>query len=214
MAIVAILKSHLYILPGRNLDAYVRQHYLRISRQITGADANALGQIAQSYVLEKLKQILGDSWQFERDSSIPGISHTGGETDTTFDIVGISPGGRFFAIEVSFQVTTNNTIERKAGQAQARYKLLHRHKHAIAYVIDGAGNINVRTNAVGIIAIATARWLSQSKKSITSPTLCAHKARGWQQVLGHSQGIQGYRFGHIYTYRIPQLKIGFSVVGV
>jgi len=51
-----------------------------------------------------------------------------------------SPNGNFCAIEVSFQVTTNSTIERKSGQAQARQKLLHSHGHKIAYVIDGAGN--------------------------------------------------------------------------
>lgn len=55
-----------------------------------------------------------------------------------------SPHDIYCAIEASFQVTTNSVIERKAGQAQARQKLLHKHKHKIAYVIDGAGNFERR----------------------------------------------------------------------
>jgi hypothetical protein len=51
---------------------------------------------------------------------------------------------------VSFQVTTNSTIERKAGQAQARYELLKQAGHRIAYVIDGAGNFE-RQAALGAI---------------------------------------------------------------
>jgi hypothetical protein len=133
------------------LDSYVRQHYLRISRQITGADANTLGQIAQNHVLQNLKSHLGEEWTFQRDGSVPGISHAGGNSETTFDIVATSPKGKFFAIEVSFQVTTNSVIERKAGQARSRYQLLDKHKHHICYVIDGAGNINVRTAAVNVI---------------------------------------------------------------
>ncbi|MDZ7741653.1 MAG: hypothetical protein U5Q03_07865 [Bacteroidota bacterium] len=31
-------------------------------------------------------------------------------------------------------------MKEKAGQAQARYELLHENGHKIAYVIDGAGN--------------------------------------------------------------------------
>lgn len=49
------------------------------------------------------------------------------------------------AIEVSFQVTTNSVIERKAGQAQARYKQIEDSGYKIAYVLDGAGNFQRKT---------------------------------------------------------------------
>lgn len=132
------------------LDKFVKQSYIRISRQLGGAASNALGQIAQDYVIEKLKSKLPE-WRFERNGRLPGVSHTGGKTETAFDVVAISPNGRYFGIEVSFQFTTNSVIERKAGQAQARANLVHEAGHWICYVIDGAGNINVRESAVSTI---------------------------------------------------------------
>lgn len=67
-----------------------------------------------------------------------------------FDVVAESPSGKYCAIEVSFQVTTNSVIERKAGQAQARQRILHKHGHKIAYVVDGAGNFQ-RNSALSTI---------------------------------------------------------------
>jgi hypothetical protein len=101
-------------------------------------------------VLDKLQNQLGKGWLLKRDGKIPGISHNDQDL-TTFDVVATSPSNKYFAIEVSFQVTTNSVIERKAGQARARYDLLHQHKHKICYVIDGAGNINIRKNAVSTL---------------------------------------------------------------
>lgn len=131
------------------LNDFVKQSYIRVSTQLRGATSNALGQIAQQYVIEILKEELTD-WTI-RSGHIPGISHDAGNTETTFDVVAQSPNGKYFAVEVSFQFTTNSVIERKAGQAEAREKLLHDHGHYIAYVVDGAGNINVRERAVKII---------------------------------------------------------------
>ncbi|MFC1936768.1 restriction endonuclease, partial [Chloroflexota bacterium] len=54
------------------------------------------------------------------------------------------------AVEVSFQVTTNSTIERKAGQAKNRYDQIEDKGYKIAYVIDGAGNFE-RETALGTI---------------------------------------------------------------
>lgn len=129
------------------LEKFVKQSYIRISRQIAGATSNALGQLAQDYVIEIFKSIL-PSWIFERNGTLPGVSHTGGKTETNFDVVAKSPNGKYFGIEVSFQFTTNSVIERKAGQAQARAEMVHRAGHKICYVIDGAGNINIRESAV------------------------------------------------------------------
>lgn len=132
------------------LEKFVKQNYIRISRQLGGATSNALGQIAQDFVFDTLKSTL-PKWHFKRNGRLPGVSHTGGKTETTFDIVAVAPNGKHFGIEVSFQVTTNSVIERKAGQAEAKIKMVHKAGHSMCYVIDGAGNINVRESAVSTI---------------------------------------------------------------
>ena len=121
------------------LDTFVKQRYIWVSRITGGAEANRLGQIAENYVKEYLKERL-PNWRINRDQ-LPKVSHNE-RTSLSVDIVAKSPSGNFCAVEVSFQVTTNSTIERKAGQAKARQALLHNQGHKIAYVIDGAGNFD------------------------------------------------------------------------
>jgi hypothetical protein len=130
------------------LDIFVRQRYIWVSRITGGATANALGHHAQDFVRERLQSLL-PGWDFS-NTTIPGASQTGGRTDISFDMVAASPKGRYCAIEVSFQFTTNSTIERKAGQAKSRHALLARNGHKIAYVIDGAGNFE-RSSAIATI---------------------------------------------------------------
>ncbi len=130
---------------SETLNKFVKERYIWVSRITGGATSNSLGQIAQRYVHGILAAHL-PGWDFV--STVPGISQNAGDTDTSFDIVAKSPTGKYTAIEVSFQVTTNSVIERKSGQAQARADLLHLHGHRIAYVIDGAGNFQ-RSSAVG-----------------------------------------------------------------
>jgi len=121
------------------LERFVKQRYLLVSRITGGATSNALGQLAQDYVRDALKAELTD-WTITRNGHIPKISHNAGKTDMSFDLVAQSPTGRIVAIEISFQVTTNSVIERKSGQAVSRAELLHKANHHIAYVLDGAGN--------------------------------------------------------------------------
>ena len=132
------------------LDTFVRQRYIHVSRITGGASANTMGQLCQQYVRERLQARL-PKWDLSKPT-IPGISQTGGRTDMSFDLVAESPAKRFCAIEVSFQVTTNSTIERKAGQAAARQATLHAAGHKIAYVIDGAGNFHRRSALATICA--------------------------------------------------------------
>jgi hypothetical protein len=66
-----------------------------------------------------------------------------------FDIV-VEKNHKKVGVEVSFQVTTNSVIERKAGQAESRLNLMHEDGHWIAYVMDGAGNFQ-RSSAVSTI---------------------------------------------------------------
>lgn len=132
------------------LDTFVRQRYIHVSRITGGSTSNAMGQLCQVYVRERLQSKL-KNWDFSQHT-IAGISHNAGRTDMSFDIVAQSPAGKCCAIEVSFQVTTNSVIERKAGQAAARQQLLHEAGHKIAYVIDGAGNFQRRSALTTICA--------------------------------------------------------------
>jgi hypothetical protein len=121
------------------LRKFVKERYIFVSRITAGATSNTLGQVAQDAVRDVLQEAL-PAWRVKRNGQIPGISQNAGETDMNFDVVAISPSKKSFAIEVSYQVTTNSVVERKAGQAQARQHVLHQAGHQIAYVIDGAGN--------------------------------------------------------------------------
>jgi hypothetical protein len=149
-----LAKCNIGALIGRKteLDSFVRSRYIEVSRQISGAEANLLGNLCQNYVKDYLTDVLqtnNPNWDLS-SRKIPGISQNGGRTETQFDIVVKSPTGKYCAIEVCFQFTTNSTIERKAGQAADRQQMLHESNHRIAYVIDGAG-IFARRSAVSTI---------------------------------------------------------------
>ncbi len=124
------------------LDAFVKQRYIWVSRITGGATANTLGQLGQNYVKEFLIKEL-PKWRINQDQ-LKDVSQNE-RTSLSVDIVAKAPNNIICAIEVSFQVTTNSTIERKAGQAKSRQDLLHSHGHKIAYVIDGAGNFERRS---------------------------------------------------------------------
>jgi len=134
---------------NEELTRFVKQRYVLVSRITGGATSNALGQLAQSFVRDTLAEAL-PQWKITRNGTVPGISHNAGKTDMGFDVVAKSPLGKYVAIEVMFQVTTNSVIERKAGQALARAQLLHDAGYKIAYVVDGAG-VFERASALSII---------------------------------------------------------------
>lgn len=121
------------------LESFVRQRYIWVSRITVGATSNRMGQLAQDYVKEMLEHSLPE-WEFIRNGTLAGVSQTAGRTDISFDIVARSPSDKYVAIEVAFQFTTNSVIERKAGQAEGRHKMVRKLGHHIAYVLDGAGN--------------------------------------------------------------------------
>ncbi len=140
-----------YIGKTEELDKFIKQRYLFVSKQVSGATANSLGQIAQKYVADKLGAFLGSGWSVILNGSLPGVSHNIEGNGTNFDIVVVSPRKKYFGIEISFQVTTNSTIQRKARESASVMKSVHLKGHKICYVIDGAGNINVRTKAVSTL---------------------------------------------------------------
>jgi hypothetical protein len=107
-----------------------------------------LGHLAQKEVVQFLRKALDASFQVINNGTIQleGYDKDGG---MPFDIV-VERGNKKVGIEVSFQVATNSTIERKAGQAADRFNLMHANGCKIAYVLDGAGNFQ-RKSAVSTI---------------------------------------------------------------
>lgn len=134
------------------LEKFIKQRYIWVSRITSGSKSNNLGQIAQKFVEEYLKDHLGiEGVEIQTNGNMPGITHTS-ESDTrltTFDLV-ISKNDMYIGVEVSFQVTTNSVIERKSGQAQSRYQQIEQKGYKVAYILDGAGNFQ-RKNALTTI---------------------------------------------------------------
>jgi hypothetical protein len=130
------------------ITKFVKQRYIIVSKQTSGATANSLGQLAQSEIVNTLIQELGDDFRVIRNGTID-VDGYEKEDGMPFDIV-VEKGNNKVGIEVSFQVTTNSTIERKAGQAAERQNLMHQSGYHIAYVLDGAGNFQ-RSSAISTI---------------------------------------------------------------
>ena len=130
------------------LIKFVKQRYIIVSKQTSGATANSLGQLAQTEIVGFLSKELGEKFKIIRNGyiSIEGYDKKGG---MPFDLV-VEKGKKKVGIEVSFQVTTNSTIERKAGQAADRQAIVHKNGYKIAYVLDGAGNFQ-RSSAISTI---------------------------------------------------------------
>lgn len=141
-----------YLGQPSKLEKFIKQRYIWVSRITGGARSNSLGQFAQQFVAKYLAENLAiENVTIKTNGHVPGVTHTDEETNrlTNFDIVA-SKGDKHVAIEVSFQVTTNSVIERKSGQARARYQQIERAGQKIAYVLDGAGNFQ-RKSALGTI---------------------------------------------------------------
>lgn len=130
------------------LTKFVKERYIHVSRITGGATANSLGQLAQKHIAESLKKYLPKDYIVQSNGKIPlkGYDKDGG---MPFDVV-IQHGEKYIGVEVSFQVTTNSTIERKAGQAADRMQLMHNSGYFIAYILDGAGNFK-RQSAISTI---------------------------------------------------------------
>lgn len=120
------------------LKEFIKQRYIFVSRITGGAQANGLGNAAQVYAEHYLQSKLGAEYVVRSNGHIPGITQND-RTETTFDL-SVMHNNKYVGIEISFQVTTNSTIERKAGQAQARFNAVQNSGNYIAYIIDGAGN--------------------------------------------------------------------------
>lgn len=137
------------------IEEYVRQNYIRVSRIIGGKTASDLGNVAQQYVVRYLSTHLGTNYNVRSNGTVPGVTQNDGQTLTTFDVVvdridDTSRHKKYVAVEVTFQETSNSTIERKGGQARDRFERISASRNYIAYIIDGAGNFS-RRSAVSVL---------------------------------------------------------------
>lgn len=130
------------------LEDYVKKRYIMVSRITGGATSNSLGQLAQKEVVQFLKDSLGSSYTVVSNGTIQLDEYEKAQ-GMPFDVV-VTKNEKSVGIEISFQVTTNSTIERKAGQAQDRYRMMTNAGQHIAYILDGAGNFQ-RSSAISTI---------------------------------------------------------------
>lgn len=136
-----------YLGKPNELTTFIKQRYIWVSRITGGAQSNNLGQLAQKFVGQYIKENTSlPGVEIQTNGRLPGVTHTDSATGrlTSFDLV-VTDQKRFVAIEVSFQVTTNSVIERKSGQAKGRFEQIEDAGHKIAYVLDGAGNFERET---------------------------------------------------------------------
>lgn len=132
------------------IKIFVKQNYIRVSRIVGGKLANDLGNAAQTYAVKYLAKELGEGYQVISNGTIPGVQLDEGK-EATFDIVidkkdDTSRFKPYVGIEVSFQETSNSTVERKGREARARFQSTINRRSYVAYIIDGAGNFS-RTSA-------------------------------------------------------------------
>lgn len=146
------------------LEKYVKERYINVSRITGGATANSLGQLAQKEVVDFLSKELGSDYQVVNNGNIK-LNGYGKKGGMPFDVV-VKKDNKFIGIEISFQVTTNSTIERKAGQAEDRINLMHRNGYKIAYILDGAGNFQ-RRSAVSTICLNSDCTVAYSEDEFT-----------------------------------------------
>ena len=140
-----------YLGQEEQIKKYVRQNYIRVSRIVGGKEATDLGNVAQSYAVRYLAEHLGEDYNVVNAGTIPGVQMDDSK-EVTFDIVidrksDVGKFKKYVGVEVSFQETSNSTIERKAREARARFQNTNNKRCYVAYIIDGAGNFS-RTAAV------------------------------------------------------------------
>jgi len=145
-AILYKCNAYEYLGQEELIKKYVKQNYIRVSRIVGGRMATDLGNVAQAYAVKYLSRKLGGNYNVVNAGTIPGVMMDD-DKDATFDIVidRKDDNGRFkkyVGVEVSFQETSNSTIERKAREAQARFRNTQNRRCFVAYIIDGAGNFS------------------------------------------------------------------------
>ena len=147
--------QYTYLGDPAQIEDFVKKNYIRVSKIMAGSTATTLGNVAQQYVVDYLSAALGDNYTVRSNGTIPNVTQNDGVTMTTFDAVvdRKDDNGRhkkYVAVEITFQETTNSTIERKGGQARSRFEAITNSRNYIAYIVDGAGNF-ARRSAISVI---------------------------------------------------------------
>lgn len=158
------------------LDTFVKQRYLVVSKITGGSTANDLGHICEEYIVGQIDQYLPEHINLG-GHTIPRISHND-KNLTTFDLVATnSQTSKCVGIEISFQVTTNSVIERKAGLAKSRQDMVRKLGHSIAYVIDGSGNFQRKSAIQSLLNFSdcTVNFSAQGLKTLSEFILEATK---------------------------------------
>ncbi len=148
---------------ARDICGLMATKYIDVSRQTAGVIANGRGQALQRLVARQLEDTLGNEYEIILNGRVP----LGGESQP-FDIVVQLRGARgpIVGIEVAFQVTTNSTIERKSRAANDMCQGMAADGNAVAYLIDGAGNLFERAAAVRRICQAAGCVVSFSHQGL------------------------------------------------
>lgn len=136
-----------YLGDDEKIDQHIRQNYIRVSRIIAGRTANDLGNSIQKYAAEYIASKLGPDYTVKTFGTIPGVSINDGNTEAKFDVVidrtaDTSRFKPYVGVEVSFQETSNSTVERKGQDAAARFAEVIKRRSYVAYIIDGVGNFS------------------------------------------------------------------------
>lgn len=118
------------------LSEYLKSHYITVSKINSGSIANSKGYALERYLINFLRRNLSENYIVSKKK----VRITNRE-QIPFDIVIRNKNMNFFALEVSFQVTTNSTIERKGNEAETRYNKIKKINGFIGYIVDGAGNL-------------------------------------------------------------------------
>lgn len=128
-----------------SVELFVKTRYIYVSKITSGELTNARGQAAQQYAAVELRKILGNKYKVDLNGKIPLKAHEQNKKGLPFDLVVKRDGSaKLVGIEVSFQVTTNSVVERKAGAAPARFNNMRSAGHYVAYIVDGVGNFQRR----------------------------------------------------------------------
>lgn len=135
------------------IDVFVRTRYIYVSKITSGELTNSRGQAAQQYAANEIRRILGSEYDVDVNAKVPVKDHLQNKGGLPFDLV-IKRCGRkkCVGVEVSFQVTTNSVVERKARDAPAMLRSMRSAGHNVAYIVDGVGNFQRRNAWKTIIA--------------------------------------------------------------
>jgi hypothetical protein len=133
---------------GSLFDADSQVKYIQVSRQTGGAAAAIGGSLLENRIaIDPITELLSTEYPNLRFSMSKEHEFATGQRMTSDQWFVSEVNNRAVALEVSFQETTNSTIERKRRDAQNRQRLFPINVVS-AFVLDGVGTLDHRHNAV------------------------------------------------------------------